>query len=275
MTLRIKDVHVAIEGAQQKAVGTTQEKEILKGISLEIGEGEIVALMGPNGSGKSTLGNTIMGHPDYKITAGSIQFNGEDISKMDVNERAQKGIFLSFQQPVEVPGLVVKEYMRHIVEKQRGEKQKIIAFNKELKGEMEKLGIDVCFADRSLNEGFSGGEKKRMEMLQLAMLKPKLAILDETDSGLDIDAIKHVASCVERLQREEKMSILIISHYKRMLDELQPHKVIVIQDGLIKHEGGKEVIVKLEEEGYTWLDNKSLSCDKCALKGRTCPHKIH
>lgn len=261
MTLTIKNLHVSVD-----------EKKILKGINLEVKKGEIVALMGPNGSGKSTLGNTIMGHGSYHITEGSIQFNGEDVREMSVDERAQKGIFLSFQQPVEIPGLLVKDYMRHIVEKARGEKQKIIAFNKELKTEMETLGIDICFADRSLNEGFSGGEKKRMEMLQLSMLKPQLAILDETDSGLDIDAIKHVALCVQKLQKENNMSVLIISHYKRMLDELSPQKVFVLQDGIVKHEGGQEVISKLEAEGYTWLDKKVRSCDKCTLKGRTCPH---
>jgi Fe-S cluster assembly ATP-binding protein len=261
MTLNIKNLHVKING-----------KEILKGVNLEVKTGEIVALMGPNGSGKSTIGNTIMGHPSYKVSGGSIQFNGEQITDLGAHERAEKGIFLSFQQPVEIPGLVVKDYMRHIIEKARGEKQKILAFNKELKSEMETLGIDTCFIDRSLNEGFSGGEKKRMEMLQLAMLKPKIAILDETDSGLDIDAIKHVAEAIRRLQKENNMSVLIISHYKRMLDEVSPNKVIVLQDGIIKHEGGVEVITKLEAEGYTWLDKQSKSCDKCALKGRRCPH---
>lgn len=261
MTLTLKDLHVAIE-----------DKEILKGVNFEVGKGEIIALMGPNGSGKSTIGNTIMGHSSYHITKGSILLDGKDISKMDAHERAKKGIFLSFQQPIEIPGLIVKDYMRHIVEKARGEKQKIIAFNKELKHEMEELGIDTCFTDRNLNEGFSGGEKKRMEMLQLMMLKPKIAILDETDSGLDIDAIKQVAKAVQKLQKENNMSVLIISHYKRMLDELKPDKVIVLQDGHIKHKGGVEVITKLEAEGYTWLNTQSRSCDKCALKGRKCPH---
>jgi len=264
MTLKINNLHVKID-----------EKEILKGIELEVKDGEIVALMGPNGSGKSTIGNTIMGHPTYSITAGNIQFNGAQLAELDVDERAEKGIFLSFQQPVEIAGLSVKDYMKQIIEKARGEKLKIIAFNKELKAKMKELGIDPCFMDRNLNEGFSGGEKKRMEMLQLAMLEPKLAILDETDSGLDIDAIKHVAKVVRTLQKEKKMSVLIISHYKRMLDELKPDKVVVLQDGIIKHEGGLEVIDKLEAEGYTWLDQTRKSCDQCALKGRKCPHHVN
>lgn len=247
------------------------EENIVKGLSLHVNEGEIVAIMGPNGSGKSTLANALMGHPSYEVTGGKIQFLDEDITEEKVENRAKKGLFLSFQHPTEIPGLVVKDYLRKMLEEQRGEKIKIVAFNKELKKEMEQLGIDWCFASRYLNDGFSGGEKKRMEMLQLALLKPKLAILDETDSGLDIDALKEVASTVRRLKSETGMSILIISHYKRMLDEIKPDRVIIMQQGKITYEGGAETVGELEAKGYSFLSEKEISCSECDLRNGKCP----
>lgn len=242
MTLSIKDLHVEIDG-----------KEILKGLNLEVKAGEMVALMGPNGSGKSTLSNCIMGHPDFIITQGSITYHHEEITQLSPEERAHKGIFLSFQHPVEVPGLLVKDYLREILKAKTGEKISLLQFRKLLSETMNKLHIKADFAERYLNQGFSGGEKKRMEILQMALLKPSLAVLDETDSGLDIDALRKVAEGVNTIKEEqENMGVLIITHYKRILEYLKPDRVVVLVDGKIIKEGGPELVDKLEEEGYAW-----------------------
>lgn len=242
MTLSINNLHAEIDG-----------KEILKGLELEIKPGEIVALMGPNGSGKSTLSNCIMGHPDFSITKGSISYQGEELNDLNPEERARKGIFLSFQHPVEVPGLLVKDYLREILKAQTGEKMSLLQFRKLLSETMNKLHVKADFAERYLNQGFSGGEKKRMEILQMALLKPSMAVLDETDSGLDIDALRKVAEGVNTIKEEQKdMGVLVITHYKRILEYLKPDRVVVLVDGKIIKEGGPELVDKLEEEGYAW-----------------------
>lgn len=241
MTLAITDLYASIEG-----------KEILKGITLEVKRGEIVALMGPNGSGKSTLANVIMGHPSYEVTKGSITYEGKELTELEPEERAKLGLFLSFQHPTEIPGLVVSDYLREIVQQRTGKRQPLMQFRKELKAKMETLGIDPAFAQRYLNQGFSGGEKKRMEILQLAMLRPTMAVLDETDSGLDIDALKSVAEGVSATKQPDT-GVLIITHYRRMLDHLLPDRVLIMLDGRIAHEGGVELVDKLEAEGYSWM----------------------
>lgn len=241
MTLAITDLHVTIEG-----------KEILNGITLEVKQGEIVALMGPNGSGKSTLANAIMGHPSYEITKGSITYEGKELTELKPEERAKLGLFLSFQQPTEIPGLIVSDYLREIVQQHTEKRIPLMQFRKQLKEHMEQLGINPSFSQRYLNQGFSGGEKKRMEILQLALLKPKMAVLDETDSGLDIDALKSVAEGVQATKQPDT-GILVITHYRRMLDYLKPDRVLIIIDGRIAHEDGPELIDKLEAEGYQWM----------------------
>lgn len=235
-----------LEGLKAKA----GDKEILKGITLNVAPGEIVALMGPNGSGKTTLAQALMGNPAYDITAGRIILDGEEITVKDPEERAAKGLFLSFQHPTAVPGLKVKDYLKTIVEHKRG-KMKFSAFNKLLKEKMALFNVKQTLIDRNLNQEFSGGEKKRMEMLQLALLEPKYVILDETDSGLDIDALKDVAKGLQELKQD--MGILIITHYKRILDYLPPTKVAILIDGAIKEENGPELVDKLEKEGYQWM----------------------
>lgn len=241
MTLAITDLHVTIEG-----------KEILNGITLEVKQGEIVALMGPNGSGKSTLANAIMGHPSYEITKGSITYEGKELTELKPEERAKLGLFLSFQQPTEIPGLIVSDYLREIVQQHTEKRIPLMQFRKQLKEHMEQLGINPSFSQRYLNQGFSGGEKKRMEILQLALLKPKMAVLDETDSGLDIDALKSVAEGVQATKQPDT-GILVITHYRRMLDYLKPDRVLIMIDGRIAHEDGPELIDKLEAEGYQWM----------------------
>ena len=241
MTLTITNLHATIEG-----------KSILNGVTAEVKQGETVALMGPNGSGKSTLANIIMGHPSYDITEGSITYKGKNITSMAPEERAKLGLFLSFQHPTEIPGLVVSDYLREIVQEQTGKRIPLMRFRAQLKEEMERLGINQAFAQRYLNQGFSGGEKKRMEILQLALLKPTMAILDETDSGLDIDALKSVAQGVNTT-KQPSTGILVITHYRRMLDYLKPDRILVMLEGRIAHEGGPELIDKLEMEGYNWM----------------------
>lgn len=231
------------------------EKEILKGLNLELDKGEIVALMGPNGSGKSTLSHSIMGKEECIVTSGKIELNGEDLAGKDVEERSKAGIFLSYQHPPEIAGVMVQDYLKAIVEAHRG-KVKQSEFRRELRAEMKFLGIDTSFLRRSLNVGFSGGEKKRMEILQLRLLRPTLAVLDETDSGLDIDALKTVAEGVKKTQEENpEMSVLVITHYKRLLEHLQPDRVMVLSDGKIVREGGAELVEKLENEGYSFLQS--------------------
>ncbi len=225
--------------------------EILRGLDLEMREGEIHAIMGPNGSGKSTLAKVISGHPAYEVTDGEILYRGESVLDMEPDERARAGIFLAFQYPVEVPGVSIANFMRTALNAKRGEEIDIFDFQDLLMEKMEMLDMELPFAERSVNEGFSGGEKKRNEILQLAMLEPELAVMDETDSGLDIDALKTVAHGINALHRERgDMSVLIITHYQRMLNYVKPDFVHVMVEGRIIRSGGPELALELEEKGY-------------------------
>ena len=243
--LKIKNLHAKVEGLK-----------ILKGIDLTINAGEVHAIMGPNGSGKSTLSSVIAGKEEYEITRGEINFEGEDLLELDAEERAHKGVFLSFQYPVEIPGVTVTNFMRTVINANRKARgQKDMPANEMLKLIREKsemLEIDRKFLSRSLNEGFSGGEKKRNEIFQMAMLEPKLAILDETDSGLDIDALRIVAKGVNKLKRPDNAT-LVITHYQRLLDYIIPDFVHVMLDGKIVKSGTKELAYELEEKGYDWI----------------------
>lgn len=233
-----------------------EDKEILKGINLEVKAGEVHAIMGPNGSGKSTFANVIAGREEYEMTGGSILLNGEDITEMDPEERAHKGVFLSFQYPVEIPGVSVTNFMKTAINETRKaqgkEEMKAAEMLKLIREKSELLEIDRKFLSRSLNEGFSGGEKKRNEIFQMAMLEPKLAILDETDSGLDIDALRIVANGVNKL-RSKNNATIVITHYQRLLDYIVPDFVHVLYDGRIVKSGGKELALELEERGYDWI----------------------
>ncbi|MEM7414137.1 MAG: Fe-S cluster assembly ATPase SufC [Gemmatimonadota bacterium] len=234
------------------------ELEILNGVDLQIGPGEIHAIMGPNGSGKSTLAKVLAGHPGYEPTSGSVDFRGEDLLELEPDERAQSGVFLAFQYPVEIPGVSIANFLRTAVQARmpEGEELDIFDFTEALSDRMEMLEMDVAFAQRHVNDGFSGGEKKRNEILQMAMLKPKLAVMDETDSGLDIDALKIVANGVNKLVEEDpEMSVLLITHYQRLLDYIKPHFVHVMVDGRIVQSGGPEVALQLEESGYADYEN--------------------
>lgn len=240
--IEIKNLHVEIEG-----------KPILRGLNLTIKEGEIHALMGPNGSGKSTLSNVIMGHPAYEVTEGEIIFRGENITEAEPDERAKAGIFLAFQYPTSIPGVSLGNFLLASVKAVRGaDNVKLLPFRKELMGKMDELGIEKSFAKRYVNDGFSGGEKKRCEILQMALLQPKLALLDETDSGLDIDALKIVAEGVNK-QMNPEMGCLVITHYQRLLNHIKPHFVHVLVSGKIVQSGGPEVALELEEKGYDEL----------------------
>ena len=251
--LVVKDLHVSVEG-----------KEILKGMSLEIAKGEIHAIMGPNGSGKSTFANTLMGHPKYEVTSGEILFRGESILEMETDERARAGLFMAFQYPVAIPGLTFASFLRAAINARiapaAGEDGKMptkkgIApkeFRKLMLEQMAVLKMDEKFATRYLNDGFSGGEKKRAEILQMAMLKPTIAIMDETDSGLDIDALRIVSEGVNALAGPE-MGVLVITHYNRILNYIKPHKVHVMVDGRIVTSGGPEMALELEAKGYDWV----------------------
>ena len=239
--LEVKDLHVKIE-----------DKEILKGISLEVDKNQVVALMGPNGSGKSTLAYALMGHPKYEITSGKIIVNGEDLTKAAPDVRSKKGLFLSFQYPQEISGVSVSNFLRSALNARREKPISVLDFHKLLQEKMQMLKMDKSFAQRYLNEGFSGGEKKRAEILQMAVLHPKIGILDETDSGLDIDALKTVASGVNSLKGPET-GILIITHYQRMLNYITPDKVHIVMNGKIVKSGGKELAIQVEEKGYDWL----------------------
>ena len=241
MSLEIQNLHVRIE-----------EREILRGLNLTVRKGETHALMGPNGSGKSTLANTIMGNPTYEVTEGKILFDGEDLTEADPDERARAGIFMAFQYPATIPGVSVANFLRMAVNAKREEPIKVKEFGKLLGENMELLRIDRAFTSRYLNEGFSGGEKKRAEILQLAMLKPEIAVLDETDSGLDIDALRIVSDGVNALRGPE-MGSLIITHYTRILDYVKPDFVHIMLDGRIVREGGPELVTQLEAEGYDWI----------------------
>jgi Fe-S cluster assembly ATP-binding protein len=228
--------------------------EILKGVDLTVNAGEIHAIMGPNGSGKSTLSKVISGHPAYEVTDGDILFRGESILDMEPDERAQAGIFLAFQYPVEIPGVSIANFMRTALNAKRGEEVDIFDFQDILVEKMEMLEMDPVFAERSVNDGFSGGEKKRNEILQLAVLEPVLAVMDETDSGLDIDALKIVSAGINLIksQRDNEMSVLLITHYQRMLNYVKPDHVHVMVDGRIAKSGGPELALELEERGYEW-----------------------
>ena len=236
-TLEIKNLHVSVN-----------DKEIIKGLSLTIKEGEIHALMGPNGSGKSTLSYAIMGHPRYVVTKGEILFNGQNILDLKTNERAKLGLFLCFQYPLEVQGVRMTNFLRIASDN----KESVVEFSKRLKEDMKLLKINDSFSNRYLNDGFSGGEKKIGEILQMAVLKPKIAILDEADSGLDIDALKVVANGVNHAMKTSPLGVLIITHYQRILDFVKPDFVHIVVDGKIKKSGGAELAEKLEEEGYAW-----------------------
>jgi len=242
----IENLHVRpVAEARGKQVG-----EILKGVDLTIGAGEVHALMGPNGSGKSTLANTLMGHPSYEITQGTILFKGEDITEQEPHERAKAGLFLAFQYPVSIPGVSVANFLRMAINAKREEPIQVKEFRMQLQHAIELLDVDRSFTSRHLNDGFSGGEKKRAEILQMAMLAPDVAILDETDSGLDIDALRTVAEGVQRLHDEQGLGALIITHYQRILHYVKPEFVHILMDGRIVLEGGVELVERLEREGY-------------------------
>ena len=243
-TLQIKNLHVAIETPEGS------EKEILKGVDLTVNSGEIHAVMGPNGSGKSTLSYAIAGHPRYRVTSGSITLDGQDVLEMSIDERARAGLFLAMQYPVEVPGVSMSNFLRTAVTAVRGEAPKLRLWVKEVKAAMTDLDIDPQFGERSVNEGFSGGEKKRHEILQLGLLKPKIAILDETDSGLDVDALRVVSEGVNRYAETEHAGVLLITHYTRILRYIHPQFVHVFVDGRIVASGGPELADELEENGY-------------------------
>jgi Fe-S cluster assembly ATP-binding protein len=225
------------------------DKEILKGVNLTVNKGEVHALMGPNGSGKSTLANALMGHPRYLVTGGRILYKGEDISGLTTDERAKRGMFLAFQYPLEIPGVKVRQFLRMALKAGRGTDVKVSEFRKLLAEKMRQLEVDPAFAERYLNEGFSGGEKKRNEVLQMAILQPELAIMDETDSGLDIDALKVVSQGINALRGPE-LGILLITHYQRMLNYVTPDFVHVLVGGRVVRSGGKELALELEERGY-------------------------
>jgi Fe-S cluster assembly ATP-binding protein len=248
--LEIKDLHVKIE-----------DKEILKGVNLKLEPGKVHALMGPNGSGKSTLANVIMGHPKYEITKGEIIYNGQVINDMPPNERAKLGLFLSFQYPSEIEGVTISTFLRTALnsKKKANEEEPIgvLDFHNLLKEKMKLLHTDESFAERYLNQGFSGGEKQKSEILQLAVLNPKTAILDETDSGLDVDALKAVGQGVNALIKEDpEKIILIITHYKRILEYIHPNKLSILIDGKIALEGDSSLVDQLEEKGYGWIEEE-------------------
>ena len=242
-TLQITDLHVQI-------ATENGPKEILKGLSLTIETGETHAIMGPNGSGKSTLASTIAGHPRYEVTSGSITLDGEDVLEMGVDERAQAGLFLAMQYPVEIPGVTMTNFLRTAKTALDGQAPSLRTWTKDVKGAFEALQIDPAFMNRNVNEGFSGGEKKRAEILQLELFKPTFAILDETDSGLDVDALRIVSEGVNRAQAKNEMGTLLITHYTRILNYIKPDHVHVLVDGRVAESGGPELADQLEAEGY-------------------------
>lgn len=250
--LKIENLHVEIDS-----------KEIIHGLNLSIKKGEIHALMGRNGSGKSTFSNTLMGHPAYKISKGKIYFDTKEINHLKPNERAKLGLFLAFQYPLSVPGVTVANFLRQANKALKGDAVSPRDFRKLLYEKMDDLEIDHSFATRYINEGFSGGEKKRMEILQMAMLEPKLAVLDEPDSGLDIDSLKLVAESINKFKKKNpEVSILLITHYQRILDYIKPDKVHVFVDGNIAESGGPELSLELEKKGYDWISAKEVAVER-------------
>ena len=242
-TLEIKNLHVSVETEEHA-------KEILRGVDLTVSSGETHAIMGPNGSGKSTLAYAVAGHPKYTVTEGQILLDGEDVLEMEVDERAHAGLFLAMQYPVEVPGVTVSNFLRTAKTAIDGEAPKLRHWVKDVKNAMEQLRMDASFAERNVNEGFSGGEKKRHEILQMELLQPKIAILDETDSGLDIDALKIVSEGVNRVKENTGLGVMLITHYTRILRYIKPDFVHVFVDGKIAESGGADLADRLEAEGY-------------------------
>lgn len=251
MLLEVKDLHAGIDG-----------KEILKGLDLVVNKGEVHAIMGPNGSGKSTLSKVLAGHPSYQVTSGEILFQGKDLLELEPDERAREGVFMAFQYPVEVPGVSNSQFLRLAYNqkmKHFGEEElDPLEFNDLLKEKAKVVEMDPQFFKRSVNEGFSGGEKKKNEILQMAVLEPKLAILDETDSGLDIDALRIVAGGVNKLRSSDN-AIILVTHYQRLLNYIEPDFIHVLAGGKIVKEGGKELAIELEEKGYDWVRGASAS----------------
>ncbi|MEI7561581.1 MAG: Fe-S cluster assembly ATPase SufC [Actinomycetes bacterium] len=239
-----------IKNLQVSVVTDAGNKEILRGVDITIKSGETHAIMGPNGSGKSTLAYSIAGHPKYLITGGSVTLDGADVLEMSVDERAKAGLFLAMQYPVEVPGVSVSNFLRTAVTAIRGEAPKVRTWVGEVKAAMASLNMDTAFSERNVNEGFSGGEKKRHEILQMELLKPKIAILDETDSGLDVDALRIVSEGVNRVKANSELGVMLITHYTRILRYIKPDFVHVFANGKIVEEGGPELADKLEEKGY-------------------------
>ncbi|HYY89265.1 MAG TPA: Fe-S cluster assembly ATPase SufC [Chloroflexota bacterium] len=261
MTLfEVRDLHVSVDG-----------REILRGVDLTVDRGEVHALMGRNGSGKSTLANALMGHPRYQVTQGSVRLDGQDLLVLTPDERARRGVFLGFQNPIAVPGVATGNFLRAALKAVRGgEATNAVQFRKELKQHMDFLHMDSSFATRSLNEGFSGGEKKRAEVLQLAMLNPCLAVLDEPDSGLDIDAVRIVSAGVNDVHASQPdMGILLITHYQRILNYIKPDKVHVMANGRIVESGGPELVQRLESEGYEpLLSRLGVGAEEVSTNGR-------
>ena len=254
-TLEIRDLHVDVKQSDADA----EPINILKGVDLTVASGETHAIMGPNGSGKSTLSYAIAGHPKYEVTQGSITLDGEDVLEMSVDERARAGLFLAMQYPVEEPGVSMSNFLRTAATAVRGEAPKLRHWVKETKEAMTELGIDPSFSERSVNEGFSGGEKKRHEVLQLGLLKPKIAILDETDSGLDIDALRIVSEGVNRYKERENGGVLLITHYTRILRYSKPDYVHVFVNGRVVESAGPELADELEENGYVRFTSAAAS----------------
>ena len=247
MTLEIKNLHVSTQVLDEN----NSSIEIIKGLNLTLEENQVHALMGPNGSGKSTLANVLMGDPKYNVTQGEVLFDGKSLLPLSPNERAKLGIFLSFQNPVAVPGVNVQKFLRQAYNSINPEnKLSVLEFNDLLNEKAKSLGIDESFLDRYLNEGFSGGEKKKLEILQLLVLNPRVAVLDETDSGLDIDSLKIVSKGINQFKSQENKSVLIITHYKRILDYVKPDKVSIIIQGKITASGNVDLVEHLEEKGY-------------------------
>jgi Fe-S cluster assembly ATP-binding protein len=254
--LEIRDLHVSVD-----------ETPILRGVNLIVRQGEVHALMGPNGSGKSTLANAMLGNPAYQVTSGAVIFEGQDLLELEADERARLGLFLAFQYPVAIPGVTVANFLRLAINsrmKAEDPESKGISipdFRRMMKEKMDFLNIDHAFAGRYLNDGFSGGEKKRAEILQMAVLNPKLAILDETDSGLDIDALRVVSEGVNKLQALNHFGVLVITHYQRMLNHIKPDFVHVMYQGQIVESGGADLALKLEEQGYDWIRERQMTTE--------------